>query len=80
MRDFLNSPVGMAVWALGAMLPFWLMLQWVVQQQVWAMERQIWDESLSDEAREEQRQARERAAKVRHEARRRLGLPEEDPQ
>jgi hypothetical protein len=42
------------------------------------MERQIWDEQLSDEAREARRQARERAAEVRREARRRLGLPEEE--
>jgi hypothetical protein len=39
--------------------------QWALQQQVWEMERQTWDEQLSDEERE---------------ARRRLGLPdEEDP-
>ena len=52
--------------------------QWALQQQVWEMEQQIWDEQLSDEAREAQRQARERAAAVRREARRRLGLPEEE--
>jgi hypothetical protein len=52
--------------------------QWALQQQVWEMERQIWDEQLSDEEREARRQARERAAEVRREARRRLGLPEEE--
>ena len=52
--------------------------QQALRQQVWEMERQIWDEQLSDEEREARRQARERAAEVRREARRRLGLPEED--
>ncbi len=95
MRDFLTSPLGTAVWFLGGMLPFWLVLwwqhrrsrreaaertrQWAVQEQVWEMERQIWDEMLSEEEREVQRQARERQRAIKAEARRRLGLPEEDP-
>jgi hypothetical protein len=52
--------------------------QWALQQQVWEMECQIWDENLSEEEREWRRQARERAAAIRREARRRLGLPEEE--
>jgi cbb3-type cytochrome oxidase subunit 3 len=45
--------------------------RWELQDQVWAMERQIWDEQLSDEEREWRRQYREQQAEVRREARRR---------
>jgi hypothetical protein len=55
------------------------MRHWELQQQLWQMERQIWDEQRSDEAREQARQAQARAAEVTREARRRLGLPEEEP-
>jgi hypothetical protein len=44
-----------------------------VQQQLWDLERQIWDEQLSDEERERRRQAEARVAEVTREARRRLG-------
>ena len=90
MAAFFHTTLGSFLLWLGLMLPFWGFLgwfyvrirtdqrRWAVQQQIWAMERQIWDEALSDEAREEQRLARERTAEVRREARRRLGLPEEE--
>jgi hypothetical protein len=52
--------------------------RWEVQQQVWEMERQIWDEQLPDEERERRRAAQARAAAVRREARRRLGLRDEE--
>ena len=42
------------------------------------MERQIWDEQRSDEERERQRQAQERIKEVKREARRRLGVSEDD--
>jgi hypothetical protein len=52
--------------------------RWAIQRQLWDMEQQIWDEQLSDEEREWRREAQARGAEVRREARRRLGLPEED--
>jgi hypothetical protein len=51
---------------------------WELQQQLWEMERRIWDEQRSDEELERERQAQARVAEVRREARRRLGLPEEE--
>lgn len=51
--------------------------RWALQHQLWDVERQIWDESLSEDERE-RRHARCEAAAVRREARRRLGLPEEE--
>jgi hypothetical protein len=51
---------------------------WELQQQLWEMERRIWDEQRSDEERERERQAQARVADVKCEARRRLGLPEEE--
>lgn len=51
--------------------------QWTLQQQVRDLEQQIWEGQLSEEERERRRQARARAAEIRGEARRRLGLPEE---
>jgi hypothetical protein len=52
--------------------------QGVLQQQVWDMENQIWDEQLSDEEREQRQQYRAQAAAIHREARHRLGLPAED--
>jgi hypothetical protein len=42
------------------------------------MEQQIREEQMSEEEREWHRHYRERQAKIRREARRRLGLPEEE--
>jgi hypothetical protein len=43
------------------------------------MEEQIREERLPDEERERRRRARAHEAEVKREARRRLGLPEEEP-
>jgi hypothetical protein len=51
---------------------------WDPQQQLRELERQIWDEKLSDAERERQREAEARVAEVRREARRRLALPDEE--
>jgi hypothetical protein len=53
--------------------------QWVLQRQVCELEDQIREERLSEEEREWRRQYREEQAEVKREARRRLGLPEEEP-
>jgi hypothetical protein len=42
------------------------------------MEQAIREEAMSDEDREWWRQSRERQTAIRHEARRRLGLPDEE--
>jgi hypothetical protein len=69
------------------MLPGVTLLWWVhhgdqrhreVQAQVRAMEQQIREEAMSEEARDWHRQWRQRQADIAREARRRLGLPEED--
>jgi hypothetical protein len=93
MRDLAHTAlvlgVGLAAFALLMAVLWWLgrrdrrrdaaaQRRLELQDQVWAMERQIWDEQLSDEERERTRQAQARAAEVRREARRRLGLPEAD--
>ena len=55
-----------------------LQRQWELQRQLWDMERQIREEHMADEEREWHRQYRARQAEITREARRRLGLPEED--
>jgi hypothetical protein len=50
-----------------------------LQHQLWQMEGQIREERLSDEEREWRRRYREEQAEVKRKARRRLGLPKEDP-
>jgi hypothetical protein len=52
--------------------------QWDLARQIFEMEEAIREEQLSDEERAWQQAARERQAEIRQEARRRLGLPEED--
>jgi hypothetical protein len=52
--------------------------RWELERQVWRMEQQILEEQLPEEAREARRRSRARAADIRREARRRLGLPEEE--
>jgi hypothetical protein len=47
--------------------------RWDLERQVSDMERQIWDEQLSDEEREWKREAQAQSAEVRREAHRRLG-------
>jgi hypothetical protein len=50
-----------------------------MQAQIWDLERQIWRESLPDWQREALEEADRKQVGIRREARRRLGLPEEDP-
>jgi hypothetical protein len=52
--------------------------QWALQRQVCELEDQIREERLSEEEREWRRRYREEQADVKREARRRLGLPEEE--
>jgi hypothetical protein len=52
--------------------------EWAVREQLRAMERQIREEAMSEEERAWLRQYRERQTAIRREARRRLGLPEEE--
>jgi hypothetical protein len=49
-----------------------------LKRQLWEMEAQIREERLSEEEREWRRRYREEQAEIQHEARRRLGLPEEE--
>jgi hypothetical protein len=49
-----------------------------MRRRLWAMEQQIREERLSEEERERQRRYRAQQAEITHEARRRLGLPEEE--
>jgi cbb3-type cytochrome oxidase subunit 3 len=86
-------PAGVTLF-LVLMVPFWAAMWWLfrrdrrrdaeykrrweLQRQLWDMERRIWDERRSPEEIERDRQAETRAAEVRREARRRLGLPEEE--
>jgi hypothetical protein len=73
--------------ALGAYLAFFGVLLWrqrrerrqtEVAQQLREMEQAIWEESLPDDQREALQVARAQRADIRREARRRLGLPEEE--
>jgi hypothetical protein len=50
-----------------------------LKHQLWELEAQIREERLSDGEREWRRRSREEQAEVRREARRRLGLLDEDP-
>jgi hypothetical protein len=47
-------------------------------RQLWQLEEQIREERLPDEGRERRRRSREAQAAVQREARRRLGLPDEE--
>jgi hypothetical protein len=53
--------------------------RWALQRQLWEMEDQIWLESLPDWLREAMIRGREQRAAITQEARRCLGLPEENP-
>jgi hypothetical protein len=52
--------------------------RWEVQEQLREMEQAIQEEGLPDEQREGLRRYREEQAEIKREARRRLGLPEEE--
>jgi len=88
MSDCLNSPLGAIVGVLAGTLPVWLVIWWLnrrarrrweVQQQQRDLEQQIWEESLPDWQREAIQAQRQRQVEITREARRRLGLPEEEP-
>jgi hypothetical protein len=70
--------VNVAIW-----LAIWVMnrrdrRRWEVQEQLRAMEQAIREESLPEEEREWRRRYREERAEITREARRRLGLPEDE--
>jgi hypothetical protein len=50
-----------------------------LQRQIWQMEAQIREEQLPEEEQARRREARAHEAEIHREARRRLGLPEEEP-
>jgi hypothetical protein len=53
--------------------------QQALQRQQWELEEQIWRENLPDWQREAIEAAAHKRVEIRREARRRLGLPEEEP-
>jgi hypothetical protein len=53
--------------------------KWALQRQLWELEDQIREERLSEEERKWRRRYREERVEIKAEARRRLGLPEEEP-
>jgi len=71
--------VGLAIW----LVIWWLRRRdrrrWELQQQIWDMEQQIREETLPDWQREAIQESRQQQADIAREARRRLGLPEEEP-
>jgi hypothetical protein len=78
---------GVAI-VLGFLVPILTVVWWLnrrdrrrreVQQQIWDLERQIWRESLPDSQREALEEADRKQVEIAREARRRLGLPEEQP-
>jgi hypothetical protein len=52
--------------------------QWALQRQLCELEDQIREERLSEAAREWRRRYREERAEIKREARRRMGLPDEE--
>jgi hypothetical protein len=88
MSDVFNSPLSAIVGVLAVTLPvcllFWWLhrrdeRRWAVREQVRAMEQQIWLETLPDWQREAILESRQQQVEIHQEARRRLGLPEEEP-
>jgi hypothetical protein len=87
MVEFWNSPPVIAFAGLAATAPLWLVIWWLnrqdrrrweLQEQLREMEQAIREEAMSDEEREWWWEYRERQTAIRHEARRRLGLPDEE--
>jgi hypothetical protein len=86
MRDFLHSAWGPGVLWLVMMLPFWALLGWfrrqtrrearqgAVQQLVWELERQIWEETLPNWQRKVLEESRQRHRGIRQEVRPPLGV------
>jgi hypothetical protein len=84
MSEGWNAPLGVA---LGALLGLTVgLLGWCValwwsshrDQRQWAVQQQLWRERSPDEEREALEEARARQRAITQEARRRLGLTEED--
>jgi hypothetical protein len=80
MGEFLNSPLGVVLWMMGGMLPWWLVAwrsmrrdrrHW--QQKAaedarqWALQRQLWDleQQIWDEQLSEEEHERRRQAQAR---------------
>jgi flagellar biosynthesis/type III secretory pathway M-ring protein FliF/YscJ len=83
---FLRSwgPV-VAMWVV--IVSIWTVMWWMtrrdrrraeLQQQLREMEQAIYEETLPEDEREALRRVREQRAEIRREARRRLGLPEDE--
>lgn len=92
MSDVLPSPLSMALGGLVALVAASVVFAWQqrrlarrwaredqLRRQLWAMEDQIWRESLPDWQREAFDRADRTRGAIKQEARRRLGLPEDDP-
>jgi hypothetical protein len=92
MREFFHSPLGIALAGVApvgllAIVLCWLsardtrriVRRWEVEDQLRQLEAQIDEERLPAEEQERRRQFRAEQAAVKREARRRLGLPEEEP-
>jgi hypothetical protein len=90
MTEFLNVPLGPVLTlgvVVGTVVVFWwlerrdtnrILRESHMRDQLREMEQAISEERLPEEARERRRQDREEQAEIRREARRRLGLPEEE--
>ena len=83
----LHQLAGGAAIVLGCLVPTLAVVWWLnrrdrrrreVQEQLREMEQQIWRESLPDWQREALEEADRQQVEIRHEARRRLGLSEEE--
>ena len=90
MSDTLYPLLGLALGLLVALVPVGILVWWQqrdmrrwrreneLRQQLWELEDQIWRESLPDWQREAFDRADRQRVAIQREARRRLGLPEED--
>jgi hypothetical protein len=91
MLEFFNTPLGKTLLSIApvvllALVLCWLsardtrriLRRWEVERQLRDLEAQIYEERLPEEERERRRQFRAEQAAVKREARRRLGLPEEE--
>jgi hypothetical protein len=87
MHEFLNSPLGAALGLAVGVAPVWLVIWWLnrhdhrrweLREQLREMEQVIYEETLPDEQRAWRQQYRAQQAEITREARRRLGLPEEE--
>jgi hypothetical protein len=92
MREFFNAPPGMALVCVAPVVLLVIVLcwlnardtrrilrRWEMERQLRDLEAQIYEESLPAEEQERRRQFRAAQAEVKREARRRLGLPDEEP-